>query len=218
MQSLRLMMPFSRSVAIMHIIVLTLLVLPLLLVIQTPWGSQQSSSAMVSTLVDGSAQKRDSDSQVADGTLVLMNYTITIPEADITLPDNFTIFEYGQHEFVPDIEGDLAGMKKGEEKHIQFTPEEAFGPYDESKRVEISKDLLPADVQPGMRFLLEEDLSFVVIDLVGPTAKIDFNHPLAGKRVEIDVRILDVAVLSECEHTLQPDYDVISWPPMVSLI
>lgn len=214
MQSLGFTTPFSRLVAIMRVIVLTLLVFPLLFVIQSSWAPQQSSSPTVPTVVDGSAQTRASNPLVAEGTLVLMNYTITVPEADITIPNNLSVFEPGQHELVPDIEGDLEGMKQGEEKRIHLTSEEAYGPYDESKRVEISKDLLPADVQPGMSFLLEEDLPFVVIDIVGSTAMIDFNHPFAGKRVVIDVRILDVEVLPDREHTL-PDDDFISWPSMV---
>jgi FKBP-type peptidyl-prolyl cis-trans isomerase 2 len=37
-----------------------------------------------------------------------------------------------------------------------------------------------------------EGVPFVVVDLSGSEAEVDFNHPLAGKHVIIDVKILDV--------------------------
>ena len=35
-------------------------------------------------------------------------------------------------------------------------------------------------------------MPFVVTELSGPVASIDFNHPLAGKHLIIDVKILNV--------------------------
>jgi FKBP-type peptidyl-prolyl cis-trans isomerase 2 len=40
-------------------------------------------------------------------------------------------------------------------------------------------------------------------------ATIDFNHPLAGKSVVIDVRILNVKVQPLDEREMQPEDDVI---------
>jgi len=45
---------------------------------------------------------------------------------------------------------------------------------------------------PGTIFTTEEGVPFVVTELSGPVASIDFNHPLAGKHLIIDVKILNV--------------------------
>jgi FKBP-type peptidyl-prolyl cis-trans isomerase 2 len=162
---------------------------------------------MVPTLMSGSFAQENADRNppVADGAIVFMEYTITIPESDLTIPDNLGLFEQGHHDLLPNVEKALTGMKKGEDKRIDLKSEEAFGPYDESKRGEINRDRLPADVQPGMIFMTEEGIPFVVVDLAGPMAKIDFNHPLAGRRVVFDVRIVNVEIPSDNDQNLQLD-------------
>ena len=145
---------------------------------------------------------------IASGSLVLMAYTITIPESNLTIPPHFSQFISGHHELLPNLEKALAGMKTGEEKRIELNSEEAFGPYDESKTIEISKDRLPEGAEPGMMLTAEDGTPCVLVDLSEDMAKIDFNHPLAGKRVVIDVRILDVEVPSKDELQAQPEESV----------
>jgi len=206
MQSLRSAISCSRSAAPISGIMLSLLALPLIFITEPSWGPQVSSTKIVSTLVGGfSREDGNGNPPVAQGTIVFMEYTITIPESDITLPNNFSLFEQGHHDVLPSIEKALTGMKKGEEKRIDLSSDEAFGPYDESKRGEISRDRLPADVRPGMVLITEEGVPFVVVDLVGPIAEIDFNHPLAGRHVVFDVRVLNVEVPSDSEQNVQPD-------------
>ncbi|HEY6084456.1 MAG TPA: hypothetical protein VIU63_03630, partial [Nitrospira sp.] len=97
----------------------------------------------------------------------------------------------------PNLEKALTGMKKGDEKHVDLSSDEAFGPYDESKKATVRKDLLPAGTQPGTVLMTEDGVPFIVVDLDGPVASIDFNHPLAGKRLVIDVTILHVEQASD---------------------
>jgi FKBP-type peptidyl-prolyl cis-trans isomerase 2 len=83
-------------------------------------------------------------------------------------------------------------MKKGDEKRVDLASEDAFGAYDETKKGVISSESLPPGTQPGTIFTTEEGVPFVVTELSGPVASIDFNHPLAGKHLIIDVKILNV--------------------------
>ena len=207
MQIFKSAMPCSRSAVLASAIMMNLLILPLIFVTKPSLGPQLSCSQMVPTLMSGSSVQKNAGGNppVTDGAIVYMEYTITIPESDLTIPNNLGLFEQGHHDLFPNVEKALTGMKKGEEKHIDLSSDEAFGPYDASKRVEVSKDLLPADVQPGMAFVTEEGIPFVVVDLVGPMAELDFNHPLAGRHVVIDVRILNVEIPSDGEQNFQPD-------------
>ena len=61
----------------------------------------------------------------------------------------------------------------------------------------ISAESLPPDTQPGTVLTTEDGIPFVVIEISGPVASVDFNHPLAGKHLIIDVRILSVEAPDE---------------------
>lgn len=134
----------------------------------------------------------DNDPVVQDGSVVLMEFTITVPEYRLVIPKNVSQFTPGQHELLPNLEKAITGMKKGEEKRVDLSSDDAFGPYDETKKGIISSESLPPDTQPGTILTTEEGVPFVVTELSGPVASIDFNHPLAGKHLVIDVKILNV--------------------------
>ena len=129
---------------------------------------------------------------VQEGAVVLMEFTITVPESQLVIPKNVSKFTPGHNELLPNLEKALTGLKKGDEKRVDLASEEAFGPYDETKKGIISSESLPPGTQPGTIFTTEEGVPFVVTELSGPVASIDFNHPLAGKHLIIDVTILNV--------------------------
>lgn len=129
---------------------------------------------------------------VREGVVVLMEFTITVPESQLVIPKNVSQFTPGHQELLPNLEKAITGMKKGEEKRVDLSSDDAFGPYDETKKGVISSESLPPGTQPGTIFTTEEGVPFVVTELSGPVASIDFNHPLAGKHLIIDVKILNV--------------------------
>jgi FKBP-type peptidyl-prolyl cis-trans isomerase 2 len=141
----------------------------------------------------------ESGPAIRDGAVVLMEFTITVPEARIVIPKNVSQFVPGHHELLPNLEKALTGMKKGEEKRVDLSSDDAFGPYDETKKGVISTESLPPDTKPGTILTTEEGVPFVVTELSGPVASVDFNHPLAGKHLVIDVKILNVELPSEEE-------------------
>ncbi len=134
----------------------------------------------------------EDETVVREGMVVLMEFTITVPESQLVIPKNVSQFTPGHDELLPNLEKAITGMKKGQEKRVDLSSEDAFGPYDESKKGIISSERLPPGTQPGTIFTTEEGVPFVVTELAGPVASIDFNHPLAGKHLIIDVKILDV--------------------------
>ena len=132
------------------------------------------------------------DAQVTDGTKVIIEFTITVPEAKLVIPKNVSQFVPGQHQMIPSLEEALTGMRQGEEKRVDLMPDEAFGPYDETKKMAIRRDQLPADARPGTVLKTDEGIPYMVIDVSDSTAVVDFNHPLAGKHLVFDVKILSV--------------------------
>jgi FKBP-type peptidyl-prolyl cis-trans isomerase SlyD len=80
----------------------------------------------------------EEDTVVQDGMVVLMEFTITVPESQLVIPKNVSQFTPGHNELLPNLEKAITGMKKGQEKRVDLSSEDAFGPYDESKKGIIS--------------------------------------------------------------------------------
>ncbi len=207
MKNRRSAVPIHISIVFVYALVLTLVVV----------FHVYTDSSLKPQIVPASAGPVQDDPglPIAAGTEVLIVYTISIPEYHLTIPSNFNRFAPGHDELLPHLEKAITGMKKGEAKRVDLGSDEVFGPYDESKQVEISKDRLPAEAQPGMILATEDGTPCMVVDLSEDMATIDFNHPLAGKRVVIDVRILDVEVPPADELQVQQEDSVTGALPRV---
>ena len=97
----------------------------------------------------------------------------------------------GARMVIKGLEDALKKMKVGERKKIVVEPEDGFGKRNEKliKLLPLSefqrKDIIP---QPGM-WITVNNLRGKVLSVSGGRVKVDFNHPLAGKRLEYDVEI-----------------------------
>ena len=85
---------------------------------------------------------------VQEGSMVLMEFTITVPESQLVIPKNVSQFTPGHNEVLPNLEKALRGLKKGDEKRVDLSSDDAFGPYDETKKGVISAESLPPASRP----------------------------------------------------------------------
>jgi len=98
----------------------------------------------------------------------------------------------------PGLEEALLGMGENESKVVRLTAEEAYGETDQELIMEVPRtDFAPdVDLQPGQVFETEDEegqaVYFVVRELRAETAVIDFNHPLAGKELEVSFTVRQV--------------------------
>jgi FKBP-type peptidyl-prolyl cis-trans isomerase 2 len=150
------------------------------------------SFAVLGLIVTTSQAWSEGLAQVSDGSRVSMAFTITVPETNTVIPNNVREFVVGQDDVFPAVDKALKGMKSGEEKRIDLQPEEAFGRYDASKKITVNRELLPAEAQTGTILKSANGMLFTVSELADHSAVLDFNHPLAGKHLVLDVKILNV--------------------------
>jgi FKBP-type peptidyl-prolyl cis-trans isomerase 2 len=133
------------------------------------------------------------NSQIVEGSKVTFQYVTTVP-GSTGLDSRTTVSEFvqGRHDIFPALEHEVVGMKPGEEKQVELSPEESFGPHDDGKKLIISKTLLPPGAKQGD--VLQNDVGeFATVAAVGDmSAVLDFNHPLAGKPVVVQIKILKV--------------------------
>jgi FKBP-type peptidyl-prolyl cis-trans isomerase SlyD len=76
-------------------------------------------------------------------------------------------------------------------------PEEGYGAVDPAAQIEVGRDRVPPDVKVGSqltgRSSSGQTRSVRVKEVKDQTVVLDLNHPLAGKTLLFDVRVLSVA-------------------------
>ncbi len=139
--------------------------------------------------------------KVSENSFVTIDYLIrlqggqTFPASGV--PETIS-FCMGHGMMPPALEAAMLGMAVNERKHVHLAPSEAYGEVDEELIIEVNRaEFGPeADLRPGLVFeTLDDDnhpVYFVVVEVKPDTVVIDFNHPLAGKEVEIDFTIRGV--------------------------
>jgi FKBP-type peptidyl-prolyl cis-trans isomerase SlyD len=105
---------------------------------------------------------------------------------------------HGHQQIIPGLEHALDGMRPGDETHLTIGPEEAYGPVDPAAVAEVPKGAVPPDaLAPGVELVAKQPDGGTRIvrvkDVGDETVTVDLNHPLAGKTLHFDVRIVDVA-------------------------
>ncbi|MEC8306849.1 MAG: FKBP-type peptidyl-prolyl cis-trans isomerase, partial [Chlamydiota bacterium] len=104
-------------------------------------------------------------------------------------------FLYGKQEILPALESALQGMSVGETSHITLAPEDAYGLASRRAFQEVALEALPKLFRyPGALLAIGDpeagELLVKVESVDRKKALLNFNHPLSGKTLVFDVRIL----------------------------
>jgi len=161
------------------------------------------AAAMLNTLTftGAFAAETSKDSNVVkDGTVVSLQYTLS-GEDGKTIESNKgkdpLKYTQGSHQIVPGLEKGLAGMKVGDEKRVKVTPEEGYGPVDPKGFQEFPKEKIPSEgLKVGSVLMATgpqgQQVPVRVYEIKEKTVVLDLNHPMAGKTLVFDVKVLDV--------------------------
>ena len=137
----------------------------------------------------------ESDLQVADGLKVTLEYTLTLPDktvADSNVGQAPFSYTQGAHQIVPGLEKALTGMKAGQSKRVEVPAEQAYGAYNKEARATVEKSKVPAGVKAGDMLQSPDRRTVKVLEVQEKTVVLDLNHPLAGKNLTFDVKVLRV--------------------------
>jgi len=108
------------------------------------------------------------------------------------------IFLFGSHQILPALEEALQGLDIGDNKQVTLDPDHAYGGINPSAFKKVAAHLIPEDLRFEGALLIVSDEQFgemlIRVDSVQTEEIIlDFNHPLAGKTLKFDVKVLDVS-------------------------
>jgi len=141
---------------------------------------------------------------IRDGRLVTVDYKLKDTDGKILNSSSETgpmRFIFGTGQIFPAVERALAGLEP--EAHVvsAISPTEGFGERDEARVIEIPRSQLPPDVAVGTMVSAQDErgrhFPFVVIHLDENVARVDGNHPLAGKDVVFEMTVQKVEGIKE---------------------
>lgn len=117
-------------------------------------------------------------------------------ESPAEKPLEFTV---GTDQLIPGFVQAVCGMEPGQQKSVQVEPEDGFGKYDPDKLISFKREQLAKrePITAGMKIAVEDGAGhrFVgrVNSLTDKSVVLDLNHPLAGERLQFDIRVHGVA-------------------------
>lgn len=146
------------------------------------------------------AEESKNNAVIKDGMLVSLQYTLSGEDGKMIESNQGKEplrYVQGQHNMIPGLERELTGMKVGEEKHVVVKPEDGYGLVDPRAVQEVSKDRVPPEGQKVGAILTARSpqgmpIPVRVKEVKEKTVVLDFNHPLAGKTLVFDVKVLDI--------------------------
>jgi len=137
---------------------------------------------------------------ISEGNTVSIEYTLTLDNGDVidsNVGGQPLTFQQGQGQIIAGLESALMGMGKGDQKKVSVAPEAGYGLVHEEAIVILDRNQLPDGAQEvGAQIQGQnadgQTLQGKVTALTEEKATLDFNHPLAGKNLHFEVKILTV--------------------------
>ena len=147
-----------------------------------------------------SAEKSKDDRVVKDGMLVSLDYTVKTPDGKLIETSKGSRplqYIHGKKMMIPGLEKELTGMKVGAEKHVTVKPEEGYGKLNPKAVQEVPKEKVPPNALKLGAVLVGTDkngspMPMTVREIKEKTVVMDLNHPLAGKTLVFDVKVVDI--------------------------
>lgn len=106
-------------------------------------------------------------------------------------------FEVGSGQIIKGFDEAVVGMDKDQEKDINIKCDDAYGQPRPEMVQEIPRDKLPAEPAPqvGMGLMLntpQGQIPAQIAEVSDDKVKIDMNHPLAGKNLNFNIKVVEV--------------------------
>ena len=146
--------------------------------------------------------------QVASKKVVRIGYTLK-DDAGVVI-DSSTgqdplTYIHGIGTLVPGLEKALEGKGAGDHVAVSVSPDDGYGPHDDSLIRKIPVRKLPKGrVKPGSMVRVQTDegpMVLLVLGIEGDYATVDPNHPLSGKTLHFEIDVVDVRDATEEELT-----------------
>jgi FKBP-type peptidyl-prolyl cis-trans isomerase SlyD len=147
-----------------------------------------------------SAEKAKQEKVVKDGSVVSLQYSLSEEDGKLIESNKGKDplkYTHGSKQIVPGLEKELTGMKVGGEKRVTVKPQDGYGVVNSKAFQEVPKEQIPANgLKLGATLAAKgphgQEIPVRVHEIKEKTVVLDLNHPMAGKTLLFDVKILDI--------------------------
>jgi len=137
---------------------------------------------------------------IEDGKKVSLEYTLALEdgtEVQSNVGEDPLVYEHGNGEILPALERELDGMAVEDTKQVSLQPDQAYGAVNPEAFQDVAADAIPEDARRQGALLVAEDeqgnkRTIRVHEVHDDRVVIDLNHPLAGKALQFDVKVVAV--------------------------
>lgn len=146
------------------------------------------------------SKEEQTEPVVKAGDKVRVHYTCRLEDGTVfatTRGKKAKEFLVGGATFIPGLQEAVVGMRPGERKTVSIPPEKAYGPYHKEMTAVLSRDLAPDDIELEIGRVIRvkhadgHESDVFITAITGESISVDGNHPLAGKRLEMEIEVIE---------------------------
>ena len=134
------------------------------------------------------------------GTVVTLHFALVLEDGDV-IDSNFeaepATFTVGDGNLLPGFETTLMGLVNGDEREFTIPPGDAFGQHNPQNVQRVDRSNFDQkELEVGAMFSFQNgdgELPGVIVEFEDDEVMVDFNHPLAGKNIIFQVKIMNIA-------------------------
>ena len=137
--------------------------------------------------------------QIQTGTSVTLHFSLALENGhivDSNFEGNPATFSVGDGNLLPGFESSLLGLEVGDEREFIISPENAFGQHNTQNVQSVDRgNFDESDIEIGSILSFQNgdgELPGVIIALEENLVMVDFNHPLSGKNIVFQVKIVEI--------------------------
>jgi FKBP-type peptidyl-prolyl cis-trans isomerase SlpA len=108
-------------------------------------------------------------------------------------------FQLGQEIFSDKFESEIIGLASGAHKKVMLTAEDGFGEKHPAMIYQMPTSRFPDDMDVGLGSIISfsqpngTEMPGVITDVATNEVTVDFNHPLSGQVILIEVDVKDIS-------------------------
>jgi FKBP-type peptidyl-prolyl cis-trans isomerase SlyD len=139
-------------------------------------------------------------SKVASGRKISIEYTLKLEDgtqADSNVGQPPLVYEQGANQILPALEQALVGLSVNDTKHVTISPKDGYGEVDPKNVKEVDLAEIPEAARKVDAVLIGVDadghqVPVRVQKVEAEKVTLDLNHPLAGRTLSFDVKIIKI--------------------------
>ena len=139
--------------------------------------------------------------QAKAGDTVRIHYTGTLDDGtvfDSSEGRDPLEFAVGSGQIIPGLDIAIPGMSVGDKKSVKVDCQDAYGPIHPEARQAVPRAEIPADIPLDLGTQLQVQtpdghaMTVTVVAVTEIEVTLDANHPLAGKDLTFDIKIVSI--------------------------